>query len=70
MVGIPARPTGPQPVPDEAFCFSPYGTTPGSMALDPVTRSLERLTERVRELEDRLEAEPEREPVRAAANRP
>ena len=53
VVGIPARPTGPQPVPDEAFCFSPYGTTPGSMALDPVTRSLERLTERVRELEDR-----------------
>ena len=70
VVGIPARPTGPQPVPDEAFCFSPYGTTPGSMALDPVTRSLERLTERVRELEDRLEAVPEREPVRAAANRP
>ena len=70
VVGIPARPTGPQPVPDEAFCFSPYGTTPGSMALDPVTRSLERLTERVRELEDRLAAVPEREPVRAAANRP
>ena len=70
VVGIPARPTGPQPVPDEAFCFSPYGTTPGSMGVDPVTRSLERLTERVRELEDRLAAVPEREPVRAAANRP
>ena len=70
VVGIPARPTGPQPVPDEAFCFSPYGTTPGSMAQDPVARSLERLTERVRELEDRLEAATEREPVRAAANRP
>lgn len=69
VVGIPARPTGPQPVPDDAFCFSPYGTTPGSMGLDPVTRSLERLTERVRELEDRLGAAPEREPVRAVAGR-
>jgi serine O-acetyltransferase len=70
MVGIPARPTGPQAVADEAFCFSPYGTTPGSMGQDPVTRSLERLTERVRELEGRLAAAPEREPVRAVANRP
>ncbi len=72
VVGIPARATGPRPVPDDAFCFSPYGTTPGSMTLDPVTRSLERLTERVRELEDRLGTlEPEigREPALAAANR-
>jgi serine O-acetyltransferase len=73
MVGIPARPAGPQPVPDESFCFSPYGTTPGSMALDPVTRSLERLAERVRELEQRLdEAEDHasHEPLRAVAGRP
>jgi serine O-acetyltransferase len=71
VVGIPARATGPRPVPDDAFCFSPYGTTPGSMGLDPVTRSLERLTERVRELEDRLAAtdrESGREPARAVAN--
>jgi serine O-acetyltransferase len=70
VVGIPARPIGPQPVPDEAFCFSPYGTTPGSIALDPVTRSLERLAERVRDLEDRLAAVEEAdtpEPVRVVA---
>jgi serine O-acetyltransferase len=69
VVGIPARPVGPQPVADEAFCFSPYGTTPGSVAPDPVNRSLERLAERVRELEDRLAAA-EREPLRAVAGRP
>jgi serine O-acetyltransferase len=66
MVGIPARPLGPQPVAEVASCFAPYGT---SSAVDPVTRSLERLTERVRELEDRLgemEREPE-PPVRAVA---
>ena len=73
LVGIPARQAGPQPVPDEAFCFSPYGTTPGSMALDPVMRSLERLADRVRELELRLgdpAHEAVREPVRAIACRP
>ena len=73
VVGIPARTAGPQPVPDDAFCFSPYGTTPGAMALDPVTRTLERLAERVRELEERLDAgtprEPAREPQRALATR-
>ena len=44
------------------------------MALDPVARSLERLPERVRELEDRIEGAParerEREPVRAVTCRP
>jgi serine O-acetyltransferase len=75
VVGIPGRPVGPQPVRDEAFCFSPYGATPGGSAIDPVTRSLERLAERVRELEDRLgdvEKDKERhaEPVRALAGRP
>ena len=75
VVGIPGRPVGPQPVRDEAFCFSPYGATPGGSTIDPVTRSLERLAERVRELEDRLgdvEKDKERhaEPVRALAGRP
>mgnify|MGYP001186333009 CR=1 FL=1 len=71
VVGIPARAAGPQPVRDEAFCFSPYGTTPGSAVPDPVARSLDRLAERVRQLEDRLAAsEAEREPVRAVANLP
>jgi hypothetical protein len=40
------------------------------MALDPVTRSLERLAERVRDLEDRLAAVEEAdtpEPVRVVA---
>ena len=41
------------------------------MALDPMMRNLERLTERVRELEDRLADTPEREagrePLRAVA---
>ena len=72
VVGIPARPTGPQPVADEAFCFSPYGTTPGSLSLDPTARSLERLAERVRDLEERLagaDREQAHEPVRAVAGR-
>ncbi len=55
VVGIPARPVGPQPVREEAFCFSPYGATPGSAGHDPISRSLERLTDRVAELEARLE---------------
>jgi len=73
VTGIPARPSGPRPVREEEFCFSPYGTTPGTMSVDPVSRSLERLAERVRELEERVgagEAQPEREPVRAVSGRP
>jgi serine O-acetyltransferase len=54
MVGIPARATGPQPVRDETFCFSPYGAVPGVAGSDPVSRSLDRLGERVAELEARL----------------
>ena len=54
VVGIPARPVGPQPVPDEAFCFTPYGTVPGASPQDPLSRSLDRLTARVVELEARL----------------
>ncbi|MFO1036323.1 MAG: serine O-acetyltransferase [Geminicoccaceae bacterium] len=55
VTGIPARPTGPQPVRDDAFCFTPYGATPGSSSIDPVSRSIERLAERIRELENRLD---------------
>jgi len=44
VVGIPAKPTGPQDVltDDEACCFPAYGTLPGS-TVDPVARSLDRL---------------------------
>lgn len=67
VVGIPARPVGPQAVPDEALCFTPYGATPGSAPIDPVSRSLERLAERVAELEARLESvEAAKEPRRIA----
>ena len=73
VTGIPARPSGPRPVREEEFCFSPYGTTPGAVAVDPVTRSLERLAERVHELEERLgvgSPSGEREPVRIGSSRP
>ena len=69
VTGIPARPSGPRAVRDEAFCFTPYGATPGTMTVDPVSRSLERLAERVHELEERVnrtERGPEREPSRVA----
>jgi serine O-acetyltransferase len=68
VVGIPARAVGPQPVSEAEGCFTPYGTHSGT---DPVTRSLERLAERVHQLEDRLHSlEREQEPappVRATA---
>ncbi|HET6520971.1 MAG TPA: serine O-acetyltransferase [Geminicoccaceae bacterium] len=70
MVGVPARPVGPQPVVERETCFPAYGTGPGA-AVDPVARTLERLAGevdrlyvRVRELEARgapsepVEAEP------------
>lgn len=72
VVGIPARPAGPRPTGDEAFCFSPYGATPGSAGLDPTARTLERVLERLRELEERVgetERERHREPVRVVAGR-
>jgi serine O-acetyltransferase len=72
VTGIPARPAGPRPVREEEFCFSPYGTTPGTMSVDPVARSLERLADRVRELEERVgtcEPSHEREPVRVGSGR-
>ena len=65
VVGIPARPIGPQPVRDD--CFPSYGAVPGEAIPDPVSRSLERLADRVAELEARLtELEEEREPRRMA----
>jgi serine O-acetyltransferase len=43
VVGIPAKPTGPQEVSeDQQDCFPAYGTVPGA-AVDPVARSLDRL---------------------------
>jgi serine O-acetyltransferase len=66
VVGIPARPVGPQPVREDC-CFAPYGATPGETIPDPVSRSLDRLADRVAELEARLaELEEEREPRRIA----
>jgi serine O-acetyltransferase len=52
VVGIPARPIGPQPVAKES-CFPAYGTAPGA-AIDPVARLLDRLSERVEELSARV----------------
>jgi serine O-acetyltransferase len=52
VVGIPARPIGPQVVVKEP-CFPAYGTAPGA-AIDPVARVIDRLSERVEELGARV----------------
>jgi serine O-acetyltransferase len=52
VVGIPARQIGPQPVAKEA-CFPAYGTAPGA-AIDPVARVIDRLSERLEELNARV----------------
>jgi serine O-acetyltransferase len=52
VVGIPARPIGPQPVVKET-CFPAYGTAPGA-AIDPVARVIDRLSERLEELSARV----------------
>jgi serine O-acetyltransferase len=52
VVGIPARPIGPQPVLKET-CFPAYGTAPGA-AVDPVARVIDRLTEQVDQLTARV----------------
>ncbi len=52
VVGIPARPIGPQPVVKES-CFPAYGTAPGA-AIDPVARVIDRLGERLEELSARV----------------
>ena len=58
VVGIPARPIGPQPVVTET-CFPASGTAPGA-AIDPVARVIDRLTEQLDELNARV-AELERQ---------
>ena len=52
VVGIPARQIGPQPVVKEA-CFPAYGTAPGA-AIDPVARVIDRMSERLEELNARV----------------
>jgi serine O-acetyltransferase len=64
VVGIPARPIGPQPVTVET-CFPAYGTAPGA-AIDPVARVIDRLGERLEELTLRV-AEIEQERAGAPA---
>jgi serine O-acetyltransferase len=66
VVGIPARPIGPQALPKETY-FPAYGAGPGA-AVDPVARALDRLTSQVEELSTRLtelerESKPCGEPV-------
>jgi serine O-acetyltransferase len=53
VVGIPARPIGPQALPKEPF-FPAYGTGPGA-EIDPMARTVDRLTRQVEELAARLE---------------
>lgn len=67
VVGIPARPIGPQPVTVET-CFPAYGTAPGA-AIDPVARVIDRLGERLEELTARV-AELEQERAATPAGKP
>jgi len=53
VVGIPARPIGPQALPKEAF-FPAYGVAPGA-EIDPLARTIDRLARQVEELSSRLE---------------
>ena len=48
MVGMPARPVGPQPAVHER-CFPAYGIEPGA-DVDPVARAIDRLAQEVEEL--------------------
>jgi serine O-acetyltransferase len=52
VVGIPARPIGPQPV-DKEQRFPAYATSPGA-AIDPIARSLDRLGQEVEQLRARV----------------
>ncbi|MCS6780168.1 MAG: serine O-acetyltransferase [Geminicoccaceae bacterium] len=54
VVGIPAKPVGPQPVEGGERGFPAYGTWPG-VAADPVSRALERVCVQLEELEARLQ---------------
>lgn len=56
VVGIPAKPTGPQEiVTEEERCFPAYGTLPGA-AVDPVARSLDRLQGEIERLSSKISA--------------
>jgi serine O-acetyltransferase len=55
VVGIPAKPVGPQPAAELEHAFPAYGTWPG-VAADPVSRALERACVQIDALEARLEA--------------
>lgn len=55
VVGIPAKPVGPQPAAEGEHGFPAYGTWPG-VAADPVSRALERACLQLDALEARLEA--------------
>jgi serine O-acetyltransferase len=54
VVGIPARPVGPQPVAEGERAFPAYGTWPG-VAADPVSRALERVCLQLEALQARVE---------------
>ncbi len=53
VVGIPARPIGPQALPKETY-FPAYGVGPGA-EIDPTARTIDRLARQVEELTTRLE---------------
>jgi len=53
VVGIPARPIGPQVLPKEGY-FPAYGVGPGS-EVDPTARLIDRLTRQVEELGHRVQ---------------
>ena len=54
VVGIPARPIGPQVLPKESY-FPAYGTAPGA-EVDPQARIIDRLTRQLEEMGARIEA--------------
>lgn len=55
VVGIPAKPVGPQPAAEVEHGFPAYGIWPG-VAADPVSRALERACVQLDAMEARLEA--------------
>jgi serine O-acetyltransferase len=65
VVGIPARPIGPQPVAKEP-CFPAYGIAPGA-PIDPVARVLDRLSQQVEELSARVVELEQQQPAGAGA---
>ena len=64
VVGIPARPIGPQEVGEDQKIFPAYGTLPGA-AVDPVARSLDRLQDELQRLTAKVAELEMREPRRA-----